>query len=83
MLLETKAIPTYSVWARFIVKRKKRKTWLTVFKYYLLFSLFIAAPILLYLGEHRLRRQAPEDAGGDAVPPASGSAPGGALPAGQ
>jgi hypothetical protein len=28
-------------------KRKKRKTWLAVFRYYLLFSLFVAAPILL------------------------------------
>ena len=47
MLLESTAIPTYEKWARFIVKRKKRKVWLTVFRYYLLFSLFVAAPILL------------------------------------
>jgi hypothetical protein len=49
MLLETKALPTYSLWARFLVKRKKRKAWLAVFKYYLLFSLFIAAPLILAL----------------------------------
>jgi hypothetical protein len=47
LLLESIAIPTYEKWARFIVKRKKRKAWLTVFRYYLLFSLFVAAPILL------------------------------------
>jgi hypothetical protein len=47
VLLESIAIPTYEKWARFIVKRKKRKAWLAVFRYYLLFSLFVAAPILL------------------------------------
>jgi hypothetical protein len=47
LLLETKAIPTYFVWANFIVKRKKTAGWLTVFRYYLLFSLFVAAPVLL------------------------------------
>jgi len=47
MMLESKAVPTYSIWAKFIVKRKKRKAWLAVFKYYLLFSLFVAAPVIL------------------------------------
>jgi hypothetical protein len=47
LLLESKAVPTYSIWANFIVKRKKRKVWLAVFKYYLLFSLFVAAPVIL------------------------------------
>jgi hypothetical protein len=47
LLLESIAIPTYERWARFIVNRKKRKAWLAVFRYYLLFSLFVAAPILL------------------------------------
>jgi hypothetical protein len=47
LLLETKAVPTYFIWARFIVKRKKRNGWLAVFKYYLLFSLFVAAPLIL------------------------------------
>lgn len=49
LLLETKALPTYTMWARFIVKRKKRNGWLVIFKYYLLFSLFVAAPVLLVL----------------------------------
>ena len=47
LMLETKAVPTYFVWARFILKRKKRNGWLAVFKYYLVFSLFVAAPLLL------------------------------------
>jgi hypothetical protein len=49
LLLETKAVPTYFIWARFIMKRKKRNGWLAVFKYYLLFSLFVAAPVILIL----------------------------------
>ena len=47
LLLESKAIPTYVVWANFIVKKKKRRQWLAIFKYYLLFSLFVAAPVIL------------------------------------
>ena len=53
--LESIAIPTYEGWARFIVKRKKRKTWLAVFRYYLLFSLFVAAPILLVVDAALIR----------------------------
>ena len=49
LLLENRAVPTYFVWARFIMKRKKRNGWLAVFKYYLLFCLFVAAPIILVL----------------------------------
>jgi len=55
LLLESIAIPTYEKWARFIVARKKRKTWLTVFRYYLLFSLFVAAPILLTIDAALIR----------------------------
>ncbi|MHA4810371.1 hypothetical protein ACX0G9_19815 [Flavitalea flava] len=47
LLLETKAVPTYTVWANFIMKRKKRTAWLAVFKYYLLVALFLGAPVLL------------------------------------
>lgn len=49
LMLEMKAVPTYFVWVRFILKRKKRNVWLAVFKYYLVFSLFVAAPIILIL----------------------------------
>ena len=33
--------------ANFITKRKNRAAWLVVYKYYLLFALFIIAPIVL------------------------------------
>jgi hypothetical protein len=55
LLLESTAIPTYVKWARFIVRRKKRKAWLVVFRYYLLFSLFVAAPILLAIDAALIR----------------------------
>lgn len=47
LLLESKAVPTYTAWANFIIKKKKRTAWLVVFKYYLLIALFVGAPILL------------------------------------
>jgi hypothetical protein len=47
MFIESKARKIFKLWARFIVKRKKRTAWLVVFKYYLLIALFIAAPIIL------------------------------------
>jgi hypothetical protein len=47
MLLETTAIPTYTKWAGFIIRKKNRKPWLTAFKYYLYAALFLGAPILL------------------------------------
>jgi hypothetical protein len=47
MFIESKARRIFSLWANFIVKRKKRSPWLVAFKYYLLIALFIAAPIIL------------------------------------
>ena len=47
MFIEERAPRLFSIWANFIVKRKNRKAWLVVFKYYLLFALFIVAPIVL------------------------------------
>ena len=46
MFIEGKAGEMFKLWANFIVKRKNRTAWLAVFKYYLLFSLFIAAPVV-------------------------------------
>ena len=37
----------FSIWANIIIKRKNRAAWLVVFKYYLLFALFIVAPVVL------------------------------------
>jgi hypothetical protein len=55
LVLESTAIPTYVKWARFIAGRKKRKAWLAGFRYYLLFSLFVAAPILLAINAVLIR----------------------------
>lgn len=47
MFIEERAPRLFSIWANIIVKRKNRKVWLVVFKYYLLFALFIVAPTVL------------------------------------
>jgi hypothetical protein len=47
MFIESRAGRLFSLWAGFIIKRKKRRAWLVVFKYYLLIALFIVAPIVL------------------------------------
>jgi hypothetical protein len=47
MFIESKAKRIFTLWANFIVKRKKRTGWLVAFKYYLIIALFIAAPIIL------------------------------------
>ena len=47
MTIESVAAKIFALWANFIVKRKNRKAWLKVFKYYLLIAFFIGAPILL------------------------------------
>lgn len=55
MFIEERAPRLFSLWARFIIKRQNRKAWLVVFKYYLLFALFIVAPIVLTLNTLFLR----------------------------
>jgi hypothetical protein len=47
MFIEGKAGKIFSIWAHIISKKKRKSAWLVVFKYYLLFALFIVAPILL------------------------------------
>ena len=47
MIIENLAPRLFSIWANIIIKRKNRSAWLVVFKYYLLFALFIIAPIVL------------------------------------
>jgi hypothetical protein len=51
MFIESKAGGMFKLWANFIVKRNNRTVWLSVFKYYLLFSLFIAAPIVFVIDQ--------------------------------
>ena len=47
LFIEERAPRLFSIWANLIIKRKNRSAWLVVFKYYLLFALFIIAPIVL------------------------------------
>lgn len=47
MFIESRARKIFSVWANIIINKKNRENWLVVFKYYLIFALFIVAPIVL------------------------------------
>ena len=47
MFIEARAKPIFSVWAKFITKRKNQVPWLAAFKYYLFIALFLGAPVLL------------------------------------
>ena len=49
MFMESKAAMMFKIWARVIVKSKKRGIWLAAFKYYLLIALFIFAPIVFMI----------------------------------
>jgi hypothetical protein len=47
MFIESRAGRIFNIWAKIIQPSKNRKRLLVVFKYYLMFALFILAPILL------------------------------------
>ena len=47
MFVEERAPRLFYIWANLITNSKNRTLWVTVFKYYLLFALFIVAPIIL------------------------------------
>ncbi len=47
MFIESKASRIFSIWANIIAKKKNRTFWLSLFKYYLIIALFVAAPIIL------------------------------------
>jgi hypothetical protein len=49
ILMESKAAMMFRLWARFIAKSKKKDVWLLAFKYYLLFALFVFAPIVFMI----------------------------------
>ena len=49
MFIEPRATKLFSIWANIIIKKKNRRAWLVVFKYYLLIALFIIAPIVLLI----------------------------------
>ncbi len=49
MFVESRATMLFKIWANTIVKKKNRALWLQIFKYYLLFALFIVAPMVLFI----------------------------------
>lgn len=51
MLIESKAGMMFKVWAKFISKRQNQAAWLKAFKYYLVFALFVAAPIVYVIDQ--------------------------------
>ncbi len=55
MFIEGRAGRIFRIWANAIMKKKNRQLWLKVFKYYLLFALFIIAPILLLFNNILIR----------------------------
>lgn len=46
-LIESRGLMMFKIWAKTILKKKNRKFWLQLFKYYLLFVLFVLSPIIL------------------------------------
>lgn len=49
MFIEPRATMLFSIWANLIIKKKNRALWLSIFKYYLIFALFIVSPIVLII----------------------------------
>ena len=49
MFIEQRAGRLFSIWANFISKKENKTVWLKVFKYYLLFALFLVAPVVLLI----------------------------------
>lgn len=47
MFIEARAGKLFSIWANLIIKKKNRRFWLILFKYYLFIALFVIAPIVL------------------------------------
>lgn len=49
MFIESKAGAMFKVWATFIAKRKNKRMWLELYKYYLLIALYVAAPLVFII----------------------------------
>lgn len=47
MFIEARAGKLFSIWANLIIKKKNRRFWLILYKYYLFVALFVLAPIVL------------------------------------
>lgn len=51
MFIESRAKVLFSIWANLIIKKKNRKPWVFLFKYYLLIALFIIAPVVVFINK--------------------------------
>ncbi|MEO5996704.1 MAG: hypothetical protein ABIN89_08225 [Chitinophagaceae bacterium] len=51
MFIESRAKILFSIWANLIIKKKNRRPWVFLFKYYLLIALFIVAPIVVFINK--------------------------------
>lgn len=49
MFIESRAIMLFRIWAKLILKMKNRYLWINIFRYYLLFALFIISPFVVLL----------------------------------
>lgn len=49
MFIEGRAGMLFSIWANAILKKKNRSLWLKIFKYYLMFALFLLSPIVILI----------------------------------
>lgn len=49
--IENTGSKIFKIWANAILKKKNRTFWLKIFKYYLLFALFIVAPFIVLLNK--------------------------------
>ncbi|OQB64705.1 MAG: hypothetical protein BWX95_00528 [Bacteroidetes bacterium ADurb.Bin141] len=49
MFIESRAIMLFRIWAKIILSKKNRNLWINIFRYYLLFALFIISPIVIVL----------------------------------
>ncbi|RMG21461.1 MAG: hypothetical protein D6730_18265 [Bacteroidetes bacterium] len=47
MFIEERAGRLFRIWARLIANKKNRRPWLLAYQYYLLFALFVVAPVVL------------------------------------
>jgi hypothetical protein len=49
MFIEGRAGMLFNIWANSIIKKKNRALWLKIFKYYLMFALFLLSPIVILI----------------------------------
>jgi hypothetical protein len=55
MFIENTGSKLFKIWANVIIKKKNRAGWSVAFKYYLLFALFIVAPMILVVNSILIR----------------------------